>query len=170
MYDYCARNTAELLKMEKELTLNFDNSIYTNATVNLGPHSVCYGHNDGTNSPKVKCAVTSMGHFDHTRGGHLVLPDFKIIIEFPPGWTILIPSASVRHGNTPIQEHERRYSFTQYIMGGLFRWVRYGGRLARDLSVEQRKALDGSLEKRLSDTLDLFTKYGEYQQDLAGLR
>ncbi|KAJ6459375.1 hypothetical protein C8R47DRAFT_1327991 [Mycena vitilis] len=46
--------------------------------------------------------------------------------EFPPGCTIIIPSAAIFHSNIPIAPHERRYSFTQYTAGGLFRWVEHG--------------------------------------------
>lgn len=55
-----------------------------------------------------------------------MLWDLKLIIEFPPGSTILIPSAAIRHSNIGIQQGETRYSFTQYASGGLFRWVEQG--------------------------------------------
>ncbi|KAJ7937906.1 hypothetical protein B0H13DRAFT_1580401, partial [Mycena leptocephala] len=64
--------------------------------------------------------------FDPDFGGHLVLWDLKLVIRFPPGATILIPSAIVRHSNVPIRPDERRCSFTQYTAGGLFRWIRDG--------------------------------------------
>lgn len=69
------------------------------------------------------CARLTLGEFDHTKGGHLILWDAKLIIEFPAGSTIFIPSATLRHSNTPIQDGERRSSFTQYTAGGVFRWV-----------------------------------------------
>ncbi|KZP30363.1 hypothetical protein FIBSPDRAFT_908068 [Athelia psychrophila] len=73
-----------------------------------------------------RCAVTALGDYDPTLGGHLILWDLKLIIEFPPGSTVLIPSAIFTHSNTAIQEGESRYSFTQYTSGGLFRWVEHG--------------------------------------------
>lgn len=48
------------------------------------------------------------------------------MVEFPPGSTVLIPSAILSHSNVDIREGERRYSFTQYAPGGLFRWVEHG--------------------------------------------
>lgn len=95
----------------------------------------------------------------------MVLEDFKIIIDFPPGWTCLIPSAVVRHGNTPIQAGENRYSFTQWISGSLFRWVRHGYRLAKSLDKEDRLKLDGTSEERLRETISLFTVHGQYAND-----
>ncbi|KAJ7736060.1 hypothetical protein B0H14DRAFT_3516650 [Mycena olivaceomarginata] len=35
-----------------------------------------------------------------------------LVIEFPPGCTILIPSAAIYHSNIPIGRKEHRYSFT----------------------------------------------------------
>ncbi|KAJ7805222.1 hypothetical protein B0H13DRAFT_1670518, partial [Mycena leptocephala] len=43
-----------------------------------------------------------------------------------PGTTILIPSAALFHSNIPIANGERRYSFTQYTAGGIFRWIEHG--------------------------------------------
>ncbi|KAJ7819634.1 hypothetical protein B0H14DRAFT_2600560 [Mycena olivaceomarginata] len=71
------------------------------------------------------CAITALGDFDYKAGGHLVLWDCKLVIEFPPGCTILIPSAAIYHSNIPIGRKEHRYSFTQYTAGGLFRWVEH---------------------------------------------
>ncbi|KAJ7695268.1 hypothetical protein B0H14DRAFT_2650629 [Mycena olivaceomarginata] len=55
-----------------------------------------------------------------TKGGHLILWDAKLILEFPPGTTILIPSAAIYHSNIPVAPGEHRFSFTQYTAGGIF--------------------------------------------------
>jgi hypothetical protein len=55
-----------------------------------------------------------------------VLWELQLIIEFPPGSTIMIPSVIIQHLNIPIQWGEEHYSFTQYLAGGLFRWVDHG--------------------------------------------
>lgn len=165
LYQYCKHHVDSLHKHDPKLKKNFKNSIYTGCTFNLGPASCCFGHCDNHNSCKVRCAVTSMGRFDFRLGGHMVLEDFEIIIDFPPGWTCLIPSACVRHGNTPIQEGETRYSFTQYISGDIIRWVRHKYRLASSLSTEEKERLDGTPESRIKDTLRLFTVYGQYAKD-----
>ncbi|KAF8177101.1 hypothetical protein K438DRAFT_1908613 [Mycena galopus ATCC 62051] len=59
-------------------------------------------------------------------GAHLILWDLKLIIRFPPGCTILIPSALIRHSNTSIQAHKKCFSFTQYSAAGIFRFVDNG--------------------------------------------
>ena len=70
--------------------------------------------------------MTALGSFDPKKGGHLILWDCHLVIEFPPGSTILLPSAILAHSNVSIASEERRYSFTQYTAGALFRWVERG--------------------------------------------
>jgi hypothetical protein len=62
-------------------------------TFNFGPQTVTFDHRDSGNLAFGWCAITAFGNFDPTCGGHLVLWDMKLVIEFPPGSTILIPSA-----------------------------------------------------------------------------
>lgn len=123
-------------------------SVYPGCTFNLGPQTVTVEHVDPGNKPSVPCAITSLGSYDPDKGGHLYLVDLKLIIRFPPGSTILISSASIRHANLPIQPSETRYSVTQFCPGGLYRWVRHGFRPACTLSKAQRQAYDGDPEVR----------------------
>ncbi|KAK7033880.1 hypothetical protein R3P38DRAFT_2773188 [Favolaschia claudopus] len=104
----------------------FLNSIWSACTFNLGPHTWSLGHRDFNNVPFGWCAITALGHFDFTKGGHLILWDCKLILEFPPGSTILVPSAAIYHSNISVESPETRYSFTQYTAGGLFRYVERG--------------------------------------------
>ncbi|KAJ7027568.1 hypothetical protein C8F04DRAFT_1189375 [Mycena alexandri] len=84
------------------------------------PQTCSLGHRDFANLAFGWCAITALGNFDYTKGGHLILWDCKIILEFPPGCTILLPSAAIFHSNIPIGPNERRYSFTQYSAGAFF--------------------------------------------------
>ncbi len=95
-------------------------------TLNLGPRTVTYRHTDNLNVPWGWCAITAIGSYDPKRSGHLILWDLGVAIEFPPGSTILIPSAILRHSNVALSEGERRYSLTQYTAGALFRWEECG--------------------------------------------
>jgi hypothetical protein len=115
-------------------------SVYTAATYNLGPQTVCFPHIDFANLPFGYCAVTALGQYDYKKGGHLVIWDWKLIIEFPPGSTILLLSGVLKHSNTAISSDEVRYSFTQYSAGGLFRWVDNHFQTAE----EYRKTLDAA--------------------------
>ncbi|KAJ7141823.1 hypothetical protein C8R46DRAFT_920978, partial [Mycena filopes] len=108
-------------------------SVFTTATFNLGPFTVCFPHIDFGNLAWGWCAITALGWFNPDLGGHLILWDLKLIIRFPPGSTILIPSAILRHSNTKIQPGERRFSFTQFTPAGIFRWVYNGFRTDKDV-------------------------------------
>ncbi|KAJ7266178.1 hypothetical protein C8J57DRAFT_1229575 [Mycena rebaudengoi] len=104
----------------------FINSIFSACTFNLGPQTCALGHRDFANLVFGWCAITALGKFDWKKGGHLILWDCKLILEFPPGTTILIPSVAIFHSNIPIGLYEKRYSFTQYTAGALFRWITHG--------------------------------------------
>ncbi|PPQ82483.1 hypothetical protein CVT26_012846, partial [Gymnopilus dilepis] len=132
LYQYYIEHLAELHKNHPELKRLFPCSVFAAASYNFGPRTACYKHKDFANLPFGLCAVTALGNFNPRLGGHLVLWECKLVIEFPPGATILLPSAVVAHSNTPIQDNERRYSFAQYTAGGIFRWVENDCKLADD--------------------------------------
>ncbi len=89
---------------------------------------ITHEHRDAGNLPQGSCALYSLGDFDATNGGHLILRELGFMVEFPAGSLTLLPSSIITHGNTPIQEGETRKSFALYAAGGLFRWVNYGFR------------------------------------------
>jgi hypothetical protein len=113
------------------------------------------------------CAITAAGKFDHTKGGHLILPDLKIIIEFPSGCTLLLPSAILRHGNTPVRTGETRYSVTQYSAGGIFRWLEYGNRTEGELRAQDPiriKEVDAERKGRWAKMVNMFVTLDEVRQ------
>ncbi|KAJ7728795.1 hypothetical protein B0H14DRAFT_2640593 [Mycena olivaceomarginata] len=57
-----------------------------------------------------------------------------LVIEFPPGALILIPSTTLSHSNVPVQPGDTRVSFTQFTSGGLFRYVDNGCQTQGDLA------------------------------------
>lgn len=137
----------------------FPACIFSAASYNLGPQTVCYPHNDKGNLPSGMCAVTPFGPYDYKKGGHLVLWELKLVVEFPPGCTILLPSAILTHFNIPIAKNERHYSFAQYTAGGLFRWVDQGFQTKEayraSLTPEGLEAEDEMLAKRWEKGLSL---------------
>ncbi|KIY46278.1 hypothetical protein FISHEDRAFT_47536, partial [Fistulina hepatica ATCC 64428] len=117
-----------LLLHHLDLVCNFASSIciWAAVTYNFGPCTVTWPHRDFQNLPYGWCCITALSCFDYCCGGHLILWDLKLIIKFPPGSTILIPSAIVKHSNTYITTNETQYLMTQYSAGGLFHWVKHG--------------------------------------------
>ncbi len=94
------------------------------------------------------CAIQALGNFDPKKGGHIVLWELRLVVEFPPGALILIPSATITHSNTPVAEGESRSSFTQYMPGGLFRWVDYGYCLVEECKVKNPELYQEQLNAR----------------------
>ncbi|KAF9050138.1 hypothetical protein BJ165DRAFT_1342583 [Panaeolus papilionaceus] len=104
----------------------FARSVFACAGFNVGPKVATLMHRDCMNCPYGWCSVQALGHFDYKKGGHMVFEDLKIAIEFPPGSLILLPSATLKHGNTSIGEEEERASLTQFTPGNLFRYIECG--------------------------------------------
>ncbi|EPQ56930.1 hypothetical protein GLOTRDRAFT_21054, partial [Gloeophyllum trabeum ATCC 11539] len=103
-------------------------SVFACCCFNFGPRVTAYIHTDNFNIPFGWCAITALGRFNAKRGGHLVLWDWRLVVEFPPGSTIFIPSALVRHSNIPVSGHEKRFSIVQWMPGPLCRWFDFGFR------------------------------------------
>jgi len=86
-----------------------------------------------------------MGSYDPTKGGHLVLWECCLVIEFPPGSTILLASGIIAHSNASVALNETRFSVVHYSAGALFRWVENGFQRSADylasLSDEELKDL-----------------------------
>jgi hypothetical protein len=150
---------------QPHLKRTFPDMEYPAFTANFGPATVTRDHVDCSNAPEFPCSVTALGNYNPDLGGHLVLFDAGLIIRFPPGSTINLVSAAVRHGNTPIQQGERRYSLTRFVPGGLVRWVRLGCQQAQGLTDPERDALDGGHEARVSEALDRFSTPGSLMAD-----
>ncbi|KAL1740791.1 hypothetical protein HDZ31DRAFT_76641 [Schizophyllum fasciatum] len=129
VHHYYGETLAALLSSDAALSRNFRASVWACITINFGPRTVTYPHRDYANLPFGWCAITALGNYDPDKGGDLILWDCKMVIRFPPGSTILIPSAILRHSNTRIGRRERRYSVTQYTAGAIFRWVEHGFQL-----------------------------------------
>jgi hypothetical protein len=132
------------------LRRNFINSPFPAAAFNFGPNVWTFKHRDRLNCPFGWCAIQALGHFDPKVGGHLILWDLKMVIEFPPGALILIPSATIMHSNIPVQQGDRRVSFTQFCPGGLFRYVDNGFRTETELATEDPTAYALMVEMKKS--------------------
>ncbi|KAK7017908.1 hypothetical protein VNI00_018520 [Paramarasmius palmivorus] len=165
LFLYYVQIIGSLLKHYPALHLPFQNSVFAAFTVNFGPATVCFPHRDIKNLAFGWCAITALGDYDWKAGGHLVLWDLKLMIEFPPGTTIYIPSAILCHLNTTIQPHERRYSFTMFSAGGIFRWVEHGFQTEKMYSQTvsaAKMAADNS--KRWDSGLAMFSSISELRR------
>lgn len=168
LYRYYADGLKSLLEKDALTYRPFTNSVWAAATFNFGPSTTCFKHNDTANLPFGWCGITALGTFNPKRGGHLVLWDARRVVEFPPGSTVLVPSSTVAHSNVPIRRGERRYSFTQYTSGAIFRWVEFGfqtvERHRAGLTKREREEEKLELQNQLEKGLGLFSTFEEFKR------
>ncbi|KAL1684518.1 hypothetical protein GGG16DRAFT_119722 [Schizophyllum commune] len=126
LHTFLRMNRRILREHQPDLRHNFRSSVWAATTVNYGPRTATLPHKDYANLPWGWCPITALGNFDPKRGGHLVLWELRLVIEFPPGSTIIIPSGLITHSNVPVGPDETRFSVTQYTAGALIRWVDQG--------------------------------------------
>ena len=127
----------------------YEDSAFAAMTFNLGPRTAMFPHRDWANLCWGWCTVSALGNFNANQGVHLVLWDLKLVIRFPSGSTIIIPSAMVRHSKASVGMNKMCYSVTQYSTGCLFWWVENGfvtdTKLLKDASKDMKEE---SLEKK----------------------
>lgn len=136
LHAYYVDHNAQLRARLPDLRRPFPKSVFACTSFNFGSNVWTFKHRDVCNLPFGWCAIQSMGKFDAAKGGHLVLWDLKLVVEFPAGALILLPSATIAHSNVPVQPGDKRISFTQFTAGGIFRWLDYGGRTEAELEEE----------------------------------
>lgn len=155
LYKYYADHLDSLLQHDTSLHRPYPNSVWAAATFNFGPTTTCFKHRDSANLPFGICGVEAVGEFDPKLGGHMVLWDAHKVIEFPPGSLILITSSAIAHSNVPVRAGERRYSFTQYTSGAIFRWVDFGFKPVTKHHASLPRAESKELSSRLKEQLDM---------------
>ncbi|KAF9491270.1 hypothetical protein BDN71DRAFT_1341401, partial [Pleurotus eryngii] len=120
LYSHYREHIESMHQALLHLSRNFQRSIFSYATFNFSPNIQTFAHQDTLNLAYSWCSITALGQFDHTKGGHLVLWDARMIIKFPAGFTVLILPSAILHSNIAVQQDEERASFTQYCAGGIF--------------------------------------------------
>ncbi|KAM6489083.1 hypothetical protein JOM56_001485, partial [Amanita muscaria] len=167
-YNYM-RDTVKTIKAKLNIGKDYESKlgVFPCRSFNLGPQTASLPHRDMGNLAHSWCSVTAVGQFNPKQGGHFVLWDFGIAIEFPPGSTILIPSALFMHSNASIQDGETRYSIVQYAAGGLFRWVWNGCKTDKKLeeslkgNKKPNQRQQGEQDDRWQESIKMFSRWEE---------
>ncbi|KAJ7023106.1 hypothetical protein C8F04DRAFT_970503 [Mycena alexandri] len=169
VYRYYRDHDERLRARFSDLEPNFPKSVFSAAAFNFGPNVWTFKHRDVLNAPFGMCTITAMGPFDATKGGHIILWELKLVIEFPAASTILIPSATITHSNLPVQDGDERASFTQYTGGGLMRFVDNGFRTEAELAAQdpaEYERLAQLKESRWKTGIDLLSTVEELLEDV----
>ena len=157
---------------EQPLWKNFENSVFPCLGINFGPTACSIRHRDTRNLPYGWCAITALGNFNSKTGGHLVLHDLELILEFPANSTILMPSATLAHANTIVEEGSSRASFTQFSAGDLFRFVDCGFKTLKTLRNEDPTEYEEVRKKQRQNWengIQLFSLIAEIKNDYHNL-
>lgn len=163
----CALYASEREK-GRETRPNWDKCVLPCTTINFGPDVCTFIHRDWKNLPYGWCGIQVGGDFDATKGGHLILWDLKITIEFPVGSLIFIPSATLAHSNVPIQKGETRVSVTHYAAGGLFHWVDNEFRNDEDFAKDFPERAKEKQEQKNQRWKEGLSKYSTVKELLQG--
>ena len=125
MYKNFADKLHRLFEHMPELRRYALMSVFTTASFDFNDGRPCRIHDYHPNGSVGWCSLYAGGDYDPTTGGHLYLPQVQLLIEFPPGATVLIPSNLV-YGIVPVAPGQTRYTFTQYIPTDLIRYIDNG--------------------------------------------
>ncbi|KAJ3564677.1 hypothetical protein NP233_g8140 [Leucocoprinus birnbaumii] len=98
----CIKKLHEHRSLGKKLNFLTPAGIYPRVAFNFGPNAWTNHHCDPQDYALAWCVVQVLGPFDPEEGGHLVIEEAKLVIQFPPGSIILLPSATFTHGNVPV--------------------------------------------------------------------
>ncbi|KAF9060216.1 hypothetical protein BDP27DRAFT_1183322, partial [Rhodocollybia butyracea] len=161
LYLFFASYMGTLFSLFPHLDFNFVGSIFACCTLNFGPKTITIEHLDHMNYIFGWCAVTALGSFNFRKGGHMILWDLGLVLEVPPGWTMLIPSAYLRHSNTLIGSGEKRFSITQYTAGGLIRVLEDGGKARSKMGKAERREAEEAQRARINEGLNLYSKLSD---------
>ncbi|KAL1674014.1 hypothetical protein EV122DRAFT_282434 [Schizophyllum commune] len=165
LFAYYARYCELLSNHLPDIHFNFPTTVWAAVTINFGPRTISLRHRDYANLAWGWCPITALGRFNPDAGGHLILWDLGLVIRFPPGSTIAIPSGLLTHSNTAVGARETRYSVTQYTAGAIFRWVDQGYQTKEEamgkMTAAERKDFDAREKRRFADGINMYSTLDE---------
>ena len=132
---------------------------------NFGPQATTCEHTDHQNYAGGYCVVTSLGTYDASQGGHLFLRELGLVVEFPVGASVLLPSALIAHGNTRIGSGEYRASITSYTAGGNVRWRDQKYKTQGAMSKAELDEYNAALTSNWREAIKRISKIDEIAED-----
>ncbi|KAJ7065914.1 hypothetical protein B0H15DRAFT_807675 [Mycena belliarum] len=119
-----------------------DSSVFSAATFEFGgPHkrTTCLGQPDRFQAGGWS-VLHALGDYVPMRGGHVIFWDLGLVVSFPPGSSILIPTGVIHYSFVKVRAGERRYSLLQWAGAGIPRWFANGRRTDLEFAVQATAA------------------------------
>ncbi|KAJ3554897.1 hypothetical protein NP233_g12329 [Leucocoprinus birnbaumii] len=145
----------------QHLVHNHPHGVLSGKSLNWPPYVATWPHVDVMNLAFGWCGIVALGRYRPDRSGHFVIHNLRLVIEFPPGACILIPSAFLWHSNVPIHPDDSRAFLTFYSPNGLFRFIDNDFSTEKVLRSENHDLYDqiqADKSFRLSECLGLYSK------------
>ncbi|KAJ7697296.1 hypothetical protein B0H16DRAFT_1484810 [Mycena metata] len=130
-------NSYDPLKAQKDTSLQdhpdslypCDSSVFSAATVDFGGPPCCIFAPGVPDRQQVRqwSILTALGNYKPRHGGHVIFWDLGLVVCFPPGSSILIPTGLIRYSFVRVRPGERRYSLLQWAGAGIARWFLNNG-------------------------------------------
>ncbi|KAK7053549.1 hypothetical protein R3P38DRAFT_2500714, partial [Favolaschia claudopus] len=163
-FDYLSTHMQRLMQ-DQGVSPAFPGSVFTTAEItSCDAPNFCRFNEDAAFDTFE--AITFLGRYDHTCGGHIIFPDINMLFEVPVGSTYLIPSGARSFNFTAIRKKEYRYMFRQFVSAGVLRWVEKGGRTDAEFdvnaSVEERAAWMKMRSERGKSSLKMFSRLSDF--------
>ncbi|TDL18292.1 hypothetical protein BD410DRAFT_728604 [Rickenella mellea] len=152
----------QAVKKDGHEPAHFRRSPFSATAVNHGGKISTIWHRDFLNLVFGVCGVSVLGHFDHRISGHVILKEFRTVVEIRPMDTYFIPSGCVTHRNAPLLPGDIRNSIVSFSAAGLFRWQSQGFKKKDEgkMGADMQKAIGNT---RWKDGINLFSTISELQ-------
>jgi hypothetical protein len=139
----------------------FEHSVFTTTEIS-SCDVLTHSHKNYSGGLDTMEVITSLGTYDHQRGGHIVLWDENKVIELPSGATVMFVAGSKRYSFIPVARGQERFLFRQFCNAGVLRWIEKGGKSDKEfetfMSPEVIAAWNEKRAGRGAASAKLFTK------------
>ncbi|KAK6966286.1 hypothetical protein R3P38DRAFT_2591158 [Favolaschia claudopus] len=80
--------------------------------------------------------LTALGRYRAIHGGHVIFWQLGLVIQFPPGSSILLPAGVVNYSFVKVDPTETRFSLLQWSGGGVRRFLDNGRRMDMEFAAK----------------------------------
>ncbi|KAK7052787.1 hypothetical protein R3P38DRAFT_2502653 [Favolaschia claudopus] len=130
-YDTLNEDKEDMLRHNPNAYFPNEASIFSAATMELGgPHLNLRDHRGDLRDLEAAgwTILTALGKFRAFHGGHVIFWELGLVIQFPPGSSILLPAGLIHYSFVKVDPDETRFSLLQWAGAGVRRFLDNGCR------------------------------------------